>query len=446
MRVKVGLISLGCPKNLADSENMLGILEESGFGITGNPDEADVIIVNTCGFIEQAKEESIEAILQMAACKKTGKCRALVVAGCLGERYADELWAQMPEIDAITRAHGWVDIAGVIARVLKGERVLLNPAAAVTVRQPRKLTAPGVSAYLKIAEGCDNACSYCVIPRIRGPYASKRMEAVLAEARDLAAAGVKEIIVVAQDVTRYGEDLYGKPLLPDLLSEIAKLPEIEWIRILYAYPRHITDDLLDVMAGEKKICKYIDIPLQHASDSVLARMNRKDRKSDIRRILAKMREKMPEIAVRTTFIAGFPGETAAEYAELKDFLLEQRFDRVGIFAYSREEGTAAAAMPQVKKKVMGRRYDELMSLQAEISEKINKGAEGRELTVLVETAGQAGGQRVAEGRSYREAPEIDGVVYLEKAGGCQPGTFVRAKITQGFAYDVLAEVVRGAPG
>ena len=419
--IKIGLISLGCPKNLVDSENMLGLLVESGFFITNKPGEADVIIVNTCGFIEEAKEESIEAILQTAAYKNTGKCRPLVVAGCLGERYAEELLSQMPEIDAI--------------------RFILDRAAAVTFRQPRKLTARGASAYLKIADGCDNACSYCVIPRIRGPYVSKNMETALAEAKDLARAGVREITLVAQDVTRYGEDLYGKPLLPDLLSEIAKLPEIEWIRLLYAYPQRITDDLIAVMAGEAKICKYIDIPLQHASDSVLARMNRKDRKSDIKCLLAKMRAKIPEIVIRTTFIAGFPGETAEEYKELKEFLSEQKFDRAGIFAYSREEGTAAAAMPQVKDRVRKRRCRELTSLQAKISEKINLDLEGRELTVLVETVGRSDGQRVAAGRSYREAPEIDGLVYLEKADGCLPGTFVRAKIIQGFTYDVLAEVI-----
>jgi ribosomal protein S12 methylthiotransferase len=377
----------------------------------------------------------------MADYKKNGRCRALIVAGCLGERYAGELLAQMPEIDAITRSHGWSAITEVIERVLKGEKVVLAPMAAVTARQPRKLAMPGASAYLKIAEGCDNACSYCVIPKVRGPYVSKRMETALAEARDLAAAGVKEIIMVAQDVTRYGEDLCGKPLLPELISETAKIPGVEWIRILYAYPQHITDELIDVMAGEKKVCKYIDLPLQHASDSVLARMNRQDRKSGIRRLLAKMRAKIPEIAIRTTFIAGFPGETPEEYDELKEFMLEQKFDRVGIFAYSREEGTSAAAMSQVKAKVKDSRYHELMSMQAKISEKINKGAEGRELTVLVETVGQVDGQRVVAGRSYREAPEIDGVVYLTKAGHCLPGTFVRAKIIQGLTYDVLAEVI-----
>jgi ribosomal protein S12 methylthiotransferase len=417
------------------------LLEEGGFSITNDPEKADAIIVNTCGFIQQAKEESIEAILQAAAYKNTGKCRALVVAGCLGERYAEELLEQMPEIDAITRSHGWSAITEVIARVFKGERFILGPTGAVAARQPRKLSARGAAAYLKIADGCDNACSYCVIPRIRGPYASKKIETALAEAKDLARAGVREITLVAQDVTRYGEDLYGKPLLPDLLSEMAKLPDIEWIRLLYAYPQRITDELIDVMASEAKVCKYIDIPLQHASDSVLARMNRKGKKSDIKRLLAKMRAKMPEIAIRTTFIAGFPGETAEEFKELKDFLVEQKFDRAGIFAYSREEGTLAAAMPQVKKMVRERRYHELMSLQAKISEKINLDLAGKELTILVETVGQSGGQRVVAGRSYREAPEIDGTVYLEKADDCLPGTFVRAKIVQGFAYDVLAEVI-----
>ena len=442
MIIKVNLLSLGCPKNLVDSENMLGLLEENGYQIVAEPDEAEIIIVNTCGFIESAKEESINEVLAMAEYKEKGVCKGLILAGCLGERYAQELLAELPEVDAITGAHAWEQIASVVGRVLNKERFIYTPG------QPeqkellaRKLSSKSVTAYLKISEGCDNACSYCAIPKIRGPYVSKPIEIVVAEAQQLAQQGIKELILVAQDVTRYGEDFSGKLLLPELLERICTVEGIKWIRILYAYPQYITDELITVMAKEEKICKYIDIPLQHASDSVLERMNRRDKKSGIINLLNELRSKISGICIRTTFIVGFPEETQREFEELKEFMLAQRFDRVGIFTYSQEDGTVAADMPQVDQEIKEERYHELMAIQAKISEEINIELEGTELEILVEDITKQDVQLVVSGRSYREAPEIDGVIYLENADNAQTNTFVRAKIEQGFTYDLLAQVI-----
>ena len=443
MDITIGLISLGCPKNLVDSENMLGILEKDGFIITSQPEDADVIIVNTCGFIETAKEEAISEILQMAEYKKTGKCSKLIMSGCLAERYSEELFAEMPEVDVITGAHAWGEINKVVKKALKGERFIFKPEHPKKFKKiPRKLTSNSCTAYLKIAEGCSNVCSYCVIPHIRGPYVSREMPAIIAEAKQLAKQGIKELILVAQDVTRYGDDLYGDLLLPELLKELVKIKDIKWIRLLYAYPGYITQDLLEVMATEDKICKYIDIPLQHASDTVLSRMNRKDTKFEIMRLLDIMREQVPGIAIRTTFIVGFPGETQEEYEELKAFMLREKFDRAGIFIYSQEEGTVAADMPQVDDAIKEERYHELMALQAQISEEINQSLEGRQMEILVEGVQKDGKDIVVFGRSYREAPDIDGVVYLENAANAKVNTFVKAEIVQGFTYDVLAEMTK----
>ena len=440
MTIKIGLVSLGCPKNLVDSENMLGLVREHGFVITSDPAEADVIIVNTCGFIESAKEESVQEVLQMAEYKQTGSCRGLILAGCLGERYADDLLLEMPEVDAVMGSHAWSDIVTVIEKVLTGERFILKPQATVLAdNQPRILTTAEHTAYLKIAEGCDNACSYCIIPQLRGSYKSRDLGSIVREAKTLAANGVKEIILVAQDVTRYGEDIGGQLLLPKLLLALCEIKELVWIRIMYAYPQYITDELIDTIASQDKICKYLDIPLQHANDKVLARMNRRDTRSSINILLAKLRSKVPGICLRTTFIVGFPGETEAEYQELKSFLLEQRFDRVGVFPYSQEEGTVAAEMPQIDDEVKQERYHELMALQAEISEQINIALEGKELPVLVDSVETTDNLTIATARSYREAPEIDGVIYLENAGKINTGALVKARILQGFTYDLAAE-------
>ena len=442
MMIKVGLVSLGCPKNLVDSENMLGLISENNFTITPQPETADVIIVNTCGFIESAKEESIQTILQMATFKETANCKKLIIAGCLGERYADELLEEMPEVDAIMGSHAWHKVTEVINRTLNNERFVYKLTEHVLYNQgPRLLTTPKHTAYLKIAEGCDNACSYCIIPFLRGRYKSRPMDSIVHEAKQLAAGGTKELILVAQDVTRYGEDFSGKLLLAELLQQLAQIEEVKWIRIMYAYPQYITDELIDTIAKEEKVCNYLDIPLQHASNNILKSMHRRDSKESITVLLEKLRKKIPDICIRTTFIVGFPSETQKDYEELKEFLLEQRFDRVGIFTYSQEEGTVAAKMPQIEDEIKEERYHELMALQAKISEDINISLENREMMILVEGIEETDKETLVIGRSYREAPEIDGVVYLEKATNLQAGMLVKCNILQGFTYDLVAEPV-----
>ena len=315
--LKIGLVSLGCPKNLVDSETMLGIIEDKKMTITNNPEEADIIIVNTCGFIESAKEESINTVLQMAEYKNEGNCKHLILAGCLGQRYSEELLTDLPEVDAIVGTECYTEIGKVIERVLQGERfICLQPSLSAeneTSTMPRILTTPNYTAYLKIAEGCDNCCSYCIIPKIRGPYRSRPFEEILAEAEALVSSGVKELILVAQDTTRYGEDLYGSLRLAELLQELNKLNDLRWIRILYCYPQYFTDNLIEAIANCDKVCKYVDIPLQHISDSLLSSMNRPDTKEQIVTLLAKLKKRIPDICIRTTFIVGFPGETVADF-------------------------------------------------------------------------------------------------------------------------------------
>lgn len=453
--MKLGLISLGCPKNLVDSEVMLGIIEKYDLTITGDPAEADIIIVNTCGFIESAKQESIESILKMAEFKKSGSCRYLIVTGCLAQRYAKELFDDMPEVDAVVGTDVYRNIARVISHVLAGDRVLhlkdgdlpetaeekekslLMPAQA----DPRMLTTPSYTAYLKIAEGCDNCCSYCAIPLIRGRYVSKPYEQVMAEARDLVARGVKELVVVAQDTTRYGEEKYGKLRLAELLHDLNALEGLHWIRVLYCYPNNFTDELIEAFATLPKVCKYVDLPLQHASDRLLAAMNRHDRMDHTEELLAKLRKRIPEIVIRTTFIVGFPGETEEDFGILKDFVERQRFENAGVFTYSREENTAAARMEdQIPEEVKESRYDELMALQAGISEEVHRSEEGKIREVLVEGYDE-GEPDLAVGRSYRESPDIDGSVFIENAPGLEPGDFVKVRIDQGFAYEVVGNLV-----
>ncbi len=441
--MKLGLVSLGCPKNLVDSEVMLGILTEKNIIITSNPAEAEIIIVNTCGFIESAKEESINNILEMGEYKNTGCCRYIIVTGCLGQRYAKELFDSIAEIDAIVGTDCFDDIALVIDEVLKGKRFIhmesTEGRSKNTRMLPRLLTTPSYMAYLKIAEGCDNCCSYCTIPKIRGPYTSRPYNEVLAEAVDLAESGIKELIVIAQDTTRYGEDLYQKLMLPQLLKDLNNIPGIEWIRVMYCYPDNFTDELLDTFATLPKVCKYIDLPLQHASNSILNNMNRRDTREGVKALLAKIRKRIPDVVIRTTFIVGFPGETEADFADLKNFVLEQAFENVGVFKYSREEGTVAGNMTdQIDEEVKEARYNEIMSMQAEISEKLHKDMEGKKLKVVVEGFD---GDNLAVGRSYREAPDIDGSIYIENAAGLNIGDFVNVRILQGFTYEMVAEKI-----
>ena len=445
--MKIGVVSLGCPKNLVDSETMLGLIHEENYEITNDPSEAEIIIVNTCGFIESAKEESINTILQMAEYKKSGSCKYIIVTGCLSQRYAEELFSELPEADAIAGVEVYDEIGSIIKRVMNGERFIMlersKPDVIYTSKEtflPRILTTPSYTAYLKIAEGCDNCCSYCAIPKIRGPYRSKPMEQVLKEAKALAANGVKELIVVAQDTTRYGEDLPGgKLLLADLLKELNKIESLKWIRVMYCYPNNFTDELIETFASLDKVCKYVDLPLQHASNRLLASMNRYDTREEVEMLLAKLRKRIPGIVIRTTFIVGFPGETDADFEELKEFVEQQRFENAGVFAYSQEEGTVAGAMPnQIPDEIKQERYHELMALQAQISEEIHKNTEGQTLEVLVEGI-EEDGSGLHYGRSYREAPDIDGLVFIENPGDIKPGCFVKVNILQGFTYESVGE-------
>ena len=449
--MKLGLISLGCPKNLVDSEVMLGIIEKYHIEITNDPEAAEIIIVNTCGFIESAKQESIDTILSMSAYKTEGCCRYLIVTGCLAQRYAQELFQDMPEVDAIVGTNVYKDIAQVIERVMQGQRVLhLSETDFEKINleglqgnernlpDPRKLTTPPYMAYLKIAEGCDNFCSFCAIPLIRGRYTSKPYEQIMAEARELVERGVKELIVIAQDTTRYGQDLYGKLRLAELLHDLNALPGLKWIRVLYSYPNTFNDELIEAYATLPKVCHYVDLPLQHASDRLLHAMRRRDKLSETKKLLKKLRERIPDIVIRTTFIVGFPGETEEDFAILKEFVTEQKFENAGVFQYSQEENTVAATLPeQIPEETKQERYDELMAIQAGISEDVHRSMEDRELEVVVEGYESEEDNLVAA-RSYREAPDIDGSIFVENAPGLNPGDFIRVRIEQGFAYEVVA--------
>lgn len=445
MSLKVGLVSLGCPKNLVDSENMLGFINASKYEITPHPEEADVIIINTCAFIESAKEESITTILQMAQYKQE-KCKAIIVAGCMVERYAESLLEEIPEIDAVVGVNDWQKIIEVIEQldlaVEKQAQIVCTNSeqlALYSSAMPRLLTTPKHFAYVKIAEGCDNACSYCIIPRIRGEYRSRDKADILKEVTSLVEKGVREVILIAQDVTRYGEDLYGKLTLPELLSDLNAIEELKWIRLMYLYPQSFTDELIETMANLPKVLKYIDIPLQHISNKVLADMNRQDSKESISCLIDKIRAKIPNVCIRTAFIVGFPGETEQDFLELCDFVETYNFDNVGIFTYSQEEDTVAAEMPnQVDDFVKQERYHQLMSIQAKISEFKNQTLETAEIEVVIEGF-DLEDKTVALARSYREAPEIDGCVYVENASGYQVGDFLQVEVLQGFTYEIVAE-------
>ncbi len=438
--MKAGFVSLGCAKNLVDTEVMLGIMQENGIELTANPADADILIVNTCAFILSAKEESITTILNLAE-YKGGKCRSLIVAGCLGQLYKRELLNEMPEVDAIIGAGAWNRIMEAIEETLSGRRVALfgDKEIIYDAKTPRLRTTPDYTAYVKIAEGCNNRCSFCSIPLIRGRQISRPIEDIRAEIEQLAEQGVKEINLIAQDTTAYGIDLYGKPQLVELLRELVKVEKIHWIRILYAYPRRFSDELIDLIAAEPKICNYVDLPFQHASDKILKLMNRPDSRASNEALIKKIRERIPDVAIRSTFIVGFPGETDEDFLELKNFLEAQRLDKVGIFTYSREENTAAYDLPdQISEEVMQERYHELMSLQSLISQEINESLEGRELEVLIENRDEEVPEVVA-GRSYRDAPEVDGIIYIENDGRSRAGDIVRVKVLAGFVYDIAAE-------
>lgn len=440
--LKAGFVSLGCAKNLVDTEVMLGLLRQAGIEIIDRPEEAEILIVNTCSFISSAKEESIDTILQMAEYKKTGKCRSLIMAGCLGQRYPQELLAELPEVDAILGTGAWHRINEAVDATLKdGRRVVFADADKTLYDEmtPRVTTTPFYSAYVKIAEGCDNCCSYCVIPLVRGGFRSRRMDSIVSEVERLVSGGVKEINLIAQDTTSYGKDHSDEgPQLTALLRRLVAIEGLQWIRLLYCYPSHFNEELIELIATEEKICKYIDLPLQHINDSVLAAMNRRDNRAKVESLLRRLRERISGLALRTTFIVGFPGETDEQFKELADFVAAQRFDRVGIFTYSQEEGTPAGEMQeQIPEEVKQERYHQLMALQSKISEELNCSLEEQVMDVLIESIDQE--KNLAMGRSYREAPEVDGMIYVENAGNIKSGDLVKVRILQGFTYDVVGE-------
>ena len=444
--MKAGFVSLGCSKNLVDTEMMLGILREHGIELTPEPAEADILIVNTCAFIESAKEESITTILNMAEYKESGRCRSLIIAGCLGQRYGQELLDDMPEADAIIGTGAWNRIMEAVEESLKGHRVVIAGEDKLLYDEhtPRITTTPAYTAYVKIAEGCNNRCAFCAIPYIRGAYRSRPIEDIRDEVVNLAARGVKEIILIAQDTTEYGRDLYGEPQLAKLLRTLCTVEGVHWIRTLYSYPTYFSDELIETIASEPKLVKYVDLPMQHAHDDVLRRMHRPDTQASMRALIEKLRTRIPGVTIRSTFIVGFPGETDAQYQTLRNFLEEMRLDKVGVFTYSREEGTPAYDMPnQVPEDVMQERYHDLMSLQCKISEELNHELEGRELEVLVEGRDEEQAN-IAVGRSYREAPDVDGQVYIEGDTDSQIGDLVRVRVLQGFTYDVVGERVEEA--
>jgi len=440
---KINILSLGCAKNLVDSEVMTGLLREAGYTATDCVEEADILLVNTCGFINAAKEESVNAILEAAGYKKEGRCKALVVTGCLAQRYKDELLHEIPEIDGLVGTGELPRIARVVKEALEGKRPAFvdSPSFIYNHEMPRVISTPSYTAYIKVAEGCDNRCAYCAIPMIRGTYRSRTIESIVSEARDLSGKGVKEINLIAQDITRYGLDLYGKHRLDELLIELAGLEKLSWIRLLYAYPTHFTDRLIDVIAGTDKICKYLDIPLQHADDVLLRSMNRRGTCRDILRLIERLRESIPGLALRSSFIVGFPGETEERFQTLVDFVKTVRFDRIGVFAYSPEEGTPAAAMPgQVPDEIKEERKDRLMRIQEEISLEKNRAKIGKIISVLIEGKDQTE-QEIYFGRTEADAPEIDGAV-LVKGCGLNPGDLVQVRVTHAYEHDLIGEVIR----
>lgn len=441
--MKAGFVSLGCSKNLVDTEVMLGLIREKNIELVHDPADADILIVNTCAFIQSAKEESINTILDMAEYKKAekGHCKVLIIAGCLGQRYGQELLEELPEADGIIGTEAWDRIGEVIEETLRGNRVVVKGDKPILydASVPRIPTTPQYTAYVKIAEGCNNRCAFCAIPLIRGKYRSRSLEDVVREVTALAGRGVREIVLIAQDTTQYGRDLYGEPKLAELLKKLCKVQGIKWIRTLYSYPRFFSDELIEVIANEEKLVKYVDIPLQHANDQVLKSMRRPDTKAQIVQLLQKIRQRIPGVVIRSTFIVGFPGETQEQYEELKNFIVEQRFDHVGIFTYSQEEDTAAAAMVgQIDEAVMQDRYHELKAIQSRISQEINESIEGQVLEVIVEGHTDDG---MSFGRCYRQADEVDDLVYIENDSVSRIGDVVRVRIMQGFTEDLVGERV-----
>lgn len=441
MSEKVKIVTLGCEKNLVDSEIMSGLIDARGYTLVEDEKEATVIIVNTCGFIDAAKEESVNTILDMSDLKQTGHLKALIVSGCLTQRYKDEMMKEMPEIDGIVGTGDFDQINGIIDEALLGKRPILvgNPVFNYEKELPRKLSTPRYTAYVKIAEGCDNACTFCSIPLMRGKFRSRSIESIVGEAERLAEQGVKEISLIAQDSTNYGTDLYDRFMLPALLNKVSEVPGIEWVRLHYAYPGFFTDELIDTIAANPKICKYIDMPLQHSEDRILKRMRRPGRQRDVRALVETIRERIPDVSIRTSMIVGFPGETDEEFENLARFVKEIQFDRLGVFTYSQEEDTPASRLPeQISDSVKEWRANTLMEIQREISKELSGRWIGKELDVLIER--YDGRNDVFIGRTQYDAPEIDGEVFVSHCKA-NIGELQKVRITHSFEYDLSGEGV-----
>lgn len=442
MAVRVGMVSLGCSKNQVDAERMLYKIQKAGYQLVEDAALADIAIINTCGFIESAKQEAIETIFEFVALKNEGRIKKVVITGCLSERYKEEVSELIPESDAVVGIGCNEDIVSVLEKIMTGERVeAFDDKEKLSLTGGRVLTTLSFTSYLKIAEGCDNRCSYCAIPDIRGKFRSVPMENLLDEARKLAGEGVRELNVIAQDTTRYGIDLYGKYMLPELLTELCRIEELKWIRILYCYPERITDELLEVMAKEEKIVKYIDLPIQHCDDEVLKNMHRQGTEASLREVIKKIRDKVPGITLRTTLITGFPGETEEQFNRLAEFVNEMKFDRLGCFPYSEEEGTPAAEMEcQIDEEVREHRAEIIMEQQSVIAERKNNSLIGKTLEVVTE-----GFDRYGEcwfGRSAADAPEIDGKIFFTAPDKKPfPGCFVKVRIDDVLDYDLIGEIV-----
>lgn len=440
--MKLLCISLGCDKNLVDTEMMLGLLNKDGYTFTDDEYEADIIVINTCCFIGDAKEESINTILEMVQRKEDGNCKALIVTGCLAQRYKQEIIDEIPEVDGILGTSTYDEISGVLSEALGGKEHVQRFRELDRLPEPetdRVLTTGGHYAFLKIAEGCDKHCTYCIIPALRGSYRSVPMEHLIKEANGLAEKGVKELILVAQETTLYGVDLYGRKSLPELLKKLCRISGIQWIRIQYCYPEEITDELIKTIKEEEKICRYLDLPVQHASDRILKRMGRRTSQSQLREIVEKLRREIPDMALRTTLISGFPGETEEDHEELMEFVDEMEFDRLGVFAYSAEEDTPAAEFPdQVPGEVKEERRDAIMELQQEISFDRAQSMIGKTLEVMIE--GKVADESVYAGRTYMDGPGVDGMIFVQTGEELMSGDFARVRVTGAMEYDLIGEL------
>ena len=441
-KMKILFISLGCDKNLVDSEEMLGLLNREHFEFTDDESEADVIVINTCCFVNDAKEESVNTILQMAEYRKSGSCKALIVTGCLAQRYKTEISDEIPEVDAILGTSSYDKIVDAVKSTICGEKFeKFNPLDELIVEESeRVVTTGGHYAYIKIAEGCNKCCTYCIIPKIRGRYRSVPEEDILKTAEKLVENGAKELILVAQETTLYGVDLYGRKTLPDLLKKICKIPGLIWVRILYCYPEEITDELIEVMKNEPKVCHYIDMPIQHASDKILKAMGRRTNRVELTERILKIRKEIPDIVLRTTLISGFPGETEEDHEEMLDFVDEMEFERLGVFAYSPEEDTPAAEMPdQIDEDIKIKRRNEIMELQQEIAFENAENMIGRDLLVMIE--GKVVDENAYVGRTYMDCPNVDGNIFITTDEELITGDFVKVKVTCAAEYDLIGEII-----